>query len=79
MHYLRLLSYRNTVNFVFHNFRRNRDLILVFMSCGLSSIPWESVLTFYLSTLGIGQVSPPRGTTEQVMLLVIRKFICKLE
>ncbi|XP_063612936.1 solute carrier family 49 member 4-like, partial [Penaeus indicus] len=34
---------------------RNRDALLVFASYGLSSIPWEAVLSYYLSSLGIQQ------------------------
>ncbi|XP_037774051.1 uncharacterized protein LOC119570343 [Penaeus monodon] len=33
----------------------NRDALLVFASYGLSSIPWEAVLSYYLSSLGIQQ------------------------
>nr|XP_027230301.1 uncharacterized protein LOC113821995 [Penaeus vannamei] len=45
------LEYRATLAAI----ARNRDVLLVFASYGLSSIPWEAVLSYYLSTLGIQQ------------------------
>ncbi|XP_042868371.1 solute carrier family 49 member 4-like [Penaeus japonicus] len=45
------LGYRATLAAI----ARNRDALLVFVSYGLSSIPWEAVLSYYLSTLGIQQ------------------------